>query len=69
MRTLRILSPRAPTACAGARAALITRRREAFADTYLRSLIDEAARLGLHTTDVVALLHATAAQATEGAAS
>jgi GntR family transcriptional regulator len=51
----------------GAREALLARRRAAFAETYLRPLLAEAARLGLATEDVAALIrtHAT----TEGAPS
>ena len=42
---------------AGARATLSGHRQEAFADRYLTPLLAEAARLGLTTDDVVALIH------------
>lgn len=45
---------------AGAREALLARRRSAFAESYIRPLLAEAARLGLTTEDVAALIHAHA---------
>lgn len=51
----------------GARQALLARRRAAFAETYLRPLLAEAARLGLATEDVAALIRTHAP--TEGAPS
>jgi DNA-binding transcriptional regulator YhcF (GntR family) len=41
----------------GAREALLARRRAAFAESYIRPLLAEAARLGLTTEDVTALIH------------
>lgn len=40
----------------GARQALLARRRAAFAESYIRPLLAEAARLGLATEEVAALI-------------
>ncbi len=52
---------------AGAREALLARRRATFAESYLRPMLAEAARLGLAIEDVTALIHTHAP--TEGAPS
>jgi DNA-binding transcriptional regulator YhcF (GntR family) len=44
---------------AGARTMLRDRRREQFAQTYLRPLLDEAHKLGMTTAEVKAMLDAT----------
>ena len=41
----------------GARDALLARRRAAFAESYVRPLLIEAARLGLGASDVAELIH------------
>ncbi|MCW5950837.1 MAG: GntR family transcriptional regulator [Propionibacteriaceae bacterium] len=51
----------------GAREALLARRRATFAESYLRPMLAEAARLGLAAEDVAALIRTHAP--TEGAPS
>lgn len=41
----------------GARELLLLERRRRFADRYVDPLLTEAARLGLHTRDVIDLIH------------